>query len=60
MTEGDFACRMLGISDLVREWMVTQVIMRGFSSQEIHPEHAKSYLTQVRRKLDEIEKEFCP
>lgn len=57
-----FASRMVSLCALVSGWMTGQVPDRLDYKvlAPLGPGGVRSYLAQIRRKLDEIEKEFCP
>ena len=58
MSEVKFACRLLTICIMVAGWMTDQILNRPERNEPVmHPDRARSYLEQIRRKLDELEKD---
>ena len=58
MTEAQFANRMLALCATVSEWMTTQIIDLPDTQEPCASESlVQSYLAQIRRMLDDIEKD---
>lgn len=61
MNEIQFASRLLEVCTQVSGWMVGDILDRPERREPtINPDMVRSYLAQVRTKLDKIEKDFCP
>lgn len=60
MSDLQFAYRIISLCAMVIGWMDSQIIDRPpGASNRFDKDVVQSYISQIRRKLDDIEKEAC-